>query len=86
MYRALPQEFINSPMLMYLSGLLGLLAGLALVLTHNARLAADHHAAWLGERCSHRHCACPEIDSDQRENGDEGASIFRGDRAVGRKA
>jgi hypothetical protein len=34
-FRILVQEFIESHVLMYLAGFLGLLAGLALVLTHN---------------------------------------------------
>ncbi len=34
-FRALLKEFIESRVLMYLAGFLGLLAGLALVLTHN---------------------------------------------------
>ena len=34
-YRAILQEFIRSPALHYLAGFLGLLAGLAVVLTHN---------------------------------------------------
>ena len=35
MFRDLLQEFLKSPVLMYLAGFLGLLGGLALVLTHN---------------------------------------------------
>jgi uncharacterized membrane protein len=35
MFRALLREFINSPVLMYLAGFLGLLGGLALALAHN---------------------------------------------------
>jgi len=34
-YRVMLQEFLQSAVLRYLAGLLGLLAGLALVLTHN---------------------------------------------------
>jgi uncharacterized membrane protein len=34
-FRALLQDFIKSPALIYLAGLLGLLGGLTLVLTHN---------------------------------------------------
>ncbi|MGB8276483.1 MAG: hypothetical protein WCF20_00880 [Methylovirgula sp.] len=34
-FRVLHQEFIESHVLMYLAGVLGLLGGLALVLTHN---------------------------------------------------
>jgi len=34
-FRALLQEFIASPVLLYLAGFLGLLGGLALVLTHD---------------------------------------------------
>ena len=37
-FRALSKEFIDSPALMYLAGFLGLLGGLALVLTHNVWL------------------------------------------------
>ena len=35
MFRTILQEFIRSPTLLYLAGFLGLLGGLALVLTHN---------------------------------------------------
>jgi hypothetical protein len=35
MFRTILQGFIRSPVLLYLAGFLGLLAGLALVLTHN---------------------------------------------------
>jgi hypothetical protein len=34
-YRALVHEFLDSPALIYLAGLLALVAGLAIVLTHN---------------------------------------------------
>ena len=34
-YRALVREFIGSPALIYIAGLLALVAGLAIVLTHN---------------------------------------------------
>jgi hypothetical protein len=34
-YRALAHEFLGSPALIYLAGLLALVAGLAIVLTHN---------------------------------------------------
>ncbi|HTS38978.1 MAG TPA: hypothetical protein VMH84_00355 [Xanthobacteraceae bacterium] len=34
-FRTLLQEFVRSPTLLYLAGFLGLLAGLALLLTHN---------------------------------------------------
>jgi len=35
MFRTMLPEFIRSPTLLYLAGFIGLLAGLALVLTHN---------------------------------------------------
>lgn len=35
MFRTLLQEFLRSPTLLYLAGFLGLLGGMALVLTHN---------------------------------------------------
>jgi hypothetical protein len=35
LYRAILQEFLRSPAWLYLAGFLGLVAGLALVLTHN---------------------------------------------------
>lgn len=35
MFRTILQEFVRSQVLLYLAGFLGLLAGLALVLTHN---------------------------------------------------
>ena len=34
-YRALSQEFLDSPALIYLAGLIAFVAGLAIVLTHN---------------------------------------------------
>ena len=38
-YRGILQDFIRSPALVYLAGFLGLLSGLALVLTHNVWVA-----------------------------------------------
>ena len=38
MFRTMLPEFIRSPTLLYLAGFIGLLAGLALVLTHNVWL------------------------------------------------
>jgi len=35
MFRGILQEFIRSPALLYLAGFFGLLAGMALILTHN---------------------------------------------------
>jgi uncharacterized membrane protein len=41
-FRAILQDFIRSPALVYLAGFLGLIGGLALVLTHNV-WASDWH-------------------------------------------
>jgi hypothetical protein len=38
-YRAMAQEFLRSPALIYLSGLLTMTAGVAIVLTHNVWIA-----------------------------------------------
>ena len=38
-YRAMAQEFLRNPALLYLSGLLTLTAGVAIVLAHNAWIA-----------------------------------------------
>jgi len=39
MYQSLVRDFIGSPVLIYLAGFLGLLSGLALILTHNLWVA-----------------------------------------------
>jgi uncharacterized protein YjeT (DUF2065 family) len=38
-YRAMAQEFLRSPALIYLSGVLAMIAGLAIVLSHNVWVA-----------------------------------------------